>query len=133
MEAVADVTVSTDALAWARSFDGSALGFDLIVDNPPWSNFGEWVQALHPLLNAGGFLQLYGPTQWGQAEETIDIVRRFCPVAVGLTGGRVSHHSSGQTDSRETCSRIWSRPTSSLTWWATYQLDYLERSERRLG
>lgn len=138
---LADDVVVGDALDWARSAARRGLApFDLIADNIPWSNFGEWVEALAPLIAPGGYLQLYGPTQWGQARTTITVVDRFPPIAVGLTGGRVSHHGHGKADALETCSRIWigSRVVRGATGplrrrWETYQLDYLERSERRLG
>ena len=138
LESVADVLSIGDALAWARNWRNDVMPFDLVCDNPPWSNFGERVEALFPLVAPGGYLQLYGPTQWGQARSTIAVVERVTPFAVGLTGGRVAHHGSGKADALETCSRVWSPGRAKgrgplRRGWATYQLDYLERSERRLG
>ena len=141
LRALADDVIVGDALAWAATARADGLApFDLIADNPPWSNFGEWVEALAPLLAPGGFLQLYGPTQWGQARSTIAVVERHAPVWVALSGGRVAHHGTGKGDSIETCSRIWTRSEVEQTCrgslrrrWQTAQLDYLEKAERRLG
>ena len=137
LERVADVVVIADALAWARAWRTDSMPFDLVVDNPPWSNFGEWAEALLPLVDPTGYLQLYGPTQWGQAKATIPVVERCTPVAVGLTGGRVRHHPGSKTDALETCSRIW-RPGRAQgagplrRCWETFQLDHPESTERRL-
>lgn len=132
-----------DGLAWAELARLDGERFDLIADNPPWSNFGAWVESLLPLVPFG-HLQLYGPTQWGQAASTAAIVRRAPPRWVGLTGGRIRHHGDAAKggDLRETCSRIWrGRPvgepceTNATGWpsWVTYQLPMLTRSERRHG
>lgn len=139
---IADEVIVGDALEWARAEARRGRAFHFIADNPPWSNFGEWIDALVPLLETGGprpaYLQLYGPTQWGQARSTIAIVDRYPPSVVGLTGGRVAHHGNGKADALETCSRIWRQGRQPGTGplrrgWETFQLDYLERSERRLG
>lgn len=122
----ADEIVIGDALGHAG--DGE---FDLIVDNPPWSNFAAWVEALRPRVSATGYLALYGPTQWGQSREAIATLRRHPVLAQGRTGGRVSHHPSGRTDARETCSWVWG-PGHAGPAWLTVQLALLPPEARRL-
>lgn len=81
--------------------------FDLVIDNPPWSNFGEWPSVLRPALVSGGVLALYGPRQWGQAQSTYPVLCEWPPAFHALTGGRVSHNASGKGDQRETSVRWW--------------------------
>lgn len=83
--------------------------FDLIVSNPPFSHFEEFIEDAHDLAHPDGCCICFlGLTQWGQAAGSADLFKRRRPWRQLRIGGRVGFRGSkGQTDSREYSHWLW--------------------------
>lgn len=109
--------------------------FDLVATNPPFSAFARNWPAF---LRDAGWLQdhaivaLYGLSQWGQSEDAIEAMRRWCPTLQIRVGGRIAHRGDGKADAREYSLWVWSMANRSagLTW-RTVQLPALPAALRR--
>ena len=108
-----DEVIIGDALQYARS----AEPFDLIITNPPFGLWREYLAAYRHLLTADGGLVLLGLCTWGQrAKASVEMYeqRQYQPLGLKRITGTIGFRGPGVNP--ETGKR-WGTDTRSYGWW----------------
>ena len=134
-----DFVATLGARPYADPRNGWPPRVDLVATNPPFSAFATGWPVL---LRDAGWLQddavvaLYGLSQWGQSEDAIAGLRRWCPALQIRIGGRIAHRGDGKADAREYSLWVWAmhggkaQPAGRMGW-RTVQLPALPTALRR--
>jgi hypothetical protein len=112
-------------------------GFDLVMTNPPFHSWEEFVEKACLVVSEGGYVVLLGLTAWGSRSESgYELFQRYCPVAQLRIPGAVSYRSRGN-DTRDYCWWVFRRPLRTdigklkLGGWLTINLPRLSGKQRK--
>ena len=107
--------------------------FDLVMSNPPFHSWREFVRMGLQLVKPGGYVVYLGLTSWnGRSEAGYELFESTPPVAEMRVPGAVGYRIRGN-DVRDYCYWVFrrSRGESSLPCWVSFNLPRLPGSSRK--
>lgn len=105
--------VCWDFLEWAGRVGPGYGGFDLVISNPPFGVWDDFVRAMLPLVAPGGtclvlgFVNVLGGQHRRDGGPGAAWWRENPPSRIWLSPRRASFTSDGQTDPRDVCWISW--------------------------
>ena len=127
--------LAADTLAWYARYD-------LIMTNPPFHLWKEYVRTFLPLLRSGGVLALLGLCSWGQRSAAgVELFTEHRPAiqaritgTIGFRGPGINPKTGNKwgSDPRDYCWWVWvNLGDSPIDVWASLNLPLLPAMDRR--